>query len=155
MSSVQPIMKQIVVEASQAHAFRVFTDGIDRWWPRQHHIGTSPLKRSVVEPRRDGRWYAICEDESECDVGKVLIWDPPHRLVLAWQIDAQWRYDPTFVTEVEVTFVVEGPKKTRVELEHRDLERYGIAGPTLRKTIDAPGGWGGILKAFARVAAIA
>jgi uncharacterized protein YndB with AHSA1/START domain len=149
---VEPIRKQIFVEASQAHAFRVFTDGIDRWWPREHHIGKSPLKRSVLEPGVNGRWYAICEDDSQCDVGKVLAWEPPGRLLLAWQINGDWRYDAAFVTEIEVRFIVEGPKRTRVELEHRNLERYGAAAPAIRKTIDSPGGWAGILASFSRVA---
>jgi hypothetical protein len=152
VETVEPIRKQILVEASQAHAFRVFTDGIDRWWPREHHIGKSPLKRSVLEPGVNGRWYAICEDDSQCDVGKVLAWEPPGRLLLAWQINGDWRYDAAFVTEIEVRFIVEGPKRTRVELEHRNLERYGVAAPAIRKTIDSPGGWGGILASFSRVA---
>jgi uncharacterized protein YndB with AHSA1/START domain len=151
--AVEPVRKQVIVAASQAHAFEVFTDGIDRWWPRQHHIGTSPLERTVVEPRAGGRWYSICEDGSECDVGKVLTWEPPRRLVLAWQITASWKYDASFVTEVEVTFTAEGPRRTRVDLEHRDLERYGDSAPTLRKSIDAPTGWGLIIEEFARVAA--
>ncbi len=151
---IEPIRKQIVVAASQEHAFRVFTAGIDRWWPRQHHIGKSPLKRAVLEPRMGGRWYAICEDDTECDTGRVLAWDPPRHLLLAWQIDAQWRYDPSFLTEIEVNFLVEGPKRTRVELEHRNLERYGDAAAELRKTIDSPGGWNGILDSFAKTAEI-
>jgi uncharacterized protein YndB with AHSA1/START domain len=147
---VPPVRKQVLVAASQEHAFRVFTAGIDRWWPREHHIGKSPLKRAVMEPRMDGRWYAICEDDTECDVGKILAWDPPRRLVLAWQINAEWKHDPDFVTEIEVNFFAEGPRKTRVEIEHRDLERYGAAAEALRKTLDSPGGWGGTLESFAK-----
>jgi uncharacterized protein YndB with AHSA1/START domain len=152
MSGVPPVRKQILVAASQEHAFRVFTDGIDRWWPRQHHIGASPLKRQVLEPRLGGRWYSVCEDGSECDVGRVLVWEPPRRLVLSWQITAEWRHDATFVTEVEVTFTAEGARRTRVELEHRLLERYGDAAPALREQIDKPGGWGATLESFARAA---
>jgi uncharacterized protein YndB with AHSA1/START domain len=150
--SVEPIRKQILVRASQAHAFRVFTDGIDRWWPREHHIGSSPLKRQVLEPRLDGRWYAISEDDSQCDIGKVLLWEPPARLILSWQINGAWQADATFLTEIEVRFIAEGPKQTRIELEHRNLDRYGEAAPAVRKTIDSPGGWGGILTQYARVA---
>ena len=152
MSGVEPIRRQILVDAPQAHAFRVFTDGIDRWWPREHHIGTSPLKRAVLEPRVNGRWYSISQDDSECDVGKVLVWEPPSRLVLAWQITAEWKYDAAFVTEVEVSFIVEGPRRTRVELEHRNLERYGAKAAELRKQLDSPGGWGGMLAIFAATA---
>jgi uncharacterized protein YndB with AHSA1/START domain len=94
----------------------------------------------------------VCEDGSQCDVGKVLAWEPPGRLVLAWQITAQWEYDAALVTEVEVTFTAEGPKRTKVELEHRDLARFGVAAEGLRNTIDGPGGWSLILEQFAKAA---
>jgi uncharacterized protein YndB with AHSA1/START domain len=153
MSSVPSVRKSVVVATSAERAFRLFTDGIDRWWPRGHHIGTSPLKRAVIEPRAGGRWYAVSEDGSECDTGKVLSWEPPRRLLLAWQINSQWKYDPQFLTEVEVTFTPEGPKRTRVELEHRNLERFGLDAAELRKSIDSSGGWGELLETFARTAA--
>src|SRR3954451_4802511 len=113
-TSVPPITKQLVVNASQAHAFRVFTAGMDRWWPRQHHIGASPMKEIIVEPREGGRWFTMCEDGSECDIGKVLAWEPPGRLLLAWQITGEWKYEPSFVTEVEVVFTPVGARRTRV-----------------------------------------
>jgi uncharacterized protein YndB with AHSA1/START domain len=106
----------------------------------------------VLEAGAGGRWYSVCQDGSECDVGKVLVWEPPGRLVLAWQITAQWQYDPSFVTEVEVAFVAEGPKRTRVTLEHRNLERYGDHAAAFRKSIDDAGGWGLLLDSFARSA---
>jgi uncharacterized protein YndB with AHSA1/START domain len=152
MSSVPSVRKSVVVKTSVENAFRVFTEDIDRWWPRGHHIGDSPLKRAVLEPRTGGRWYAISEDGSECDTGKVLTWDPPRRLVLAWQITSEWKFDPNFLTEVEVSFSAEGPKSTRVELEHRNLERFGYKAEELRKAIDAPDGWGSMLDAYAAVA---
>lgn len=153
LSSVPPVRKEVVVAATAERAFQVFTDGVDRWWPRQHHIGDSPLKRAVIEPGVGGRWYGLSVDGTECMVGKVLAWDPPQRLVLAWQITSDWKYDPAFLTEVEVTFTVEGPKTTRVVLEHRDLDRYGLAAPTFRNSIDSTGGWGLILQSFAQTAA--
>lgn len=143
------VKKQIVVETSQQRAFRTFTDGIDRWWPREHHHGASPLERMVVEPRAGGRWYSICKDGSEVDIGKVVAWDPPARLVLTWQITAQWQYDPGFVTEIEVGFVAEGPRRTRVELEHKQLERYGAQSETLRKMFESDEAWLASLRAFA------
>ena len=149
MSSVPPVRKKIVVDSSREHAFKVFTEGIDRWWPREHHIGTSPLARAVLEPCAGGRWYSVSQDGSECEVGKVLAWDPPRRLVLAWQLTAKWQYDAALVTEVEVTFTAEGPKRTRVALEHRNLDRYGIAAPEVIKAIDSPRGWQLTLEAFA------
>jgi uncharacterized protein YndB with AHSA1/START domain len=152
VSTIEPVKKEVIVNASQEHAFRVFTEGMDRWWPRQHHVGKSPMARQLLELRPGGRWYAVCEDGSECDVGKVLLWDPPRRLVLAWQLTSDWQYDVNFLTEVEVNFTAESPKATRVVLEHRDLERYGKTAPDLRKSIDSPDGWPLLLEKFAKVA---
>jgi uncharacterized protein YndB with AHSA1/START domain len=150
VNQVEPVRKQIMVETSRERAFKVFTDGMDRWWPRSHHIGASPLKRLVLEPHAGGRWYSECEDGSECEVGKVLAWEPPGRVVLAWQITAAWKFDAELITEVEVTFTPEGPKKTRVDLEHRNLERLGTEGGHHREQLDAPGGWSGLLELFAK-----
>lgn len=152
MKTVEPVRKQIVVEVSQERAFAVFTGEMGRWWPNEHHVGSSPLARTVLEPRVGGSWYAVCEDGSRSDTGKVLVWDPPRRIVLAWQLAAGWRYDPDFVTELEVRFVAEAPDRTRVELEHRDLERYGEHTEDLRRSIDAEGGWQLSLERFARAA---
>jgi uncharacterized protein YndB with AHSA1/START domain len=146
------VKKQIVVETSQQRAFRTFTDGIDRWWPREHHIGASPLERMVVEPRSGGRWYSICKDGTEIGVGRVVAWEPPERLVLTWQITAAWQYDPDFVTEVEVTFVAEAPDRTRVTLEHRNLDRFGAHEAQIRETFTSDGGWNGLLQMFAAAA---
>ena len=104
-----------------------------------------------MEPRAGGRWYERGEDGSECQWGRVLSWEPPARVVLAWQINAQWQYDPDFETEVEIKFIADGTG-TRVELEHRDLERYGEQAETMRATFDSDGGWNGLLAAFAGVA---
>jgi len=152
MSTIEPVRKQVVVHVSQERAFEVFTSGIDRWWPREHHIGASPLKRAVLETRAGGRWYSESQDGSECDVGKVLSWEPPKRLVLAWQINGQWQYDPTFLTELEVTFTAEGSRQTRVQIEHRNLERFGAVAAALRAQLDDPRGWAASLAGFARVA---
>ena len=81
-------------------------------------------------------------------MGKVLVWEPPARVVFAWQVDAEWRYDPTFITEVEVRFIGEG-SGTRVELEHRYLDRYGARATEIRAALDSPDGWLGGLTAFA------
>ncbi len=148
--SVEPVRKQLVVEAPQERAFRVFTENIDRWWPREHHIGKAPLKQAVLEPRENGRWYEVGEDGSQCDWGKVLAWEPPRRLVLAWQISAQWQFDAALITEVEVNFIPEGPRRTRVEFEHRNLERFGDAAQTVRGQVE--GGWAFLLGQFGKAA---
>ncbi len=143
------VRKTITVDVPVEKAFQVFTDGIDDWWSRPHHIGSADLERVVMEPRAGGRWYEVGVDGSECDWGRVLDWDPPHRLVLCWQISANWQYDPELLTTVEVRFVAESPHRTRVELEHRDLDRFGDSAEQMRAAFDSGGGWQGLLDAFA------
>jgi hypothetical protein len=107
------------------------------------------MKDAVMEPRVGGRWYEIDEDGSECEWGKVLAWEPPGRVLLAWQIDSRFRYDPTRVSEVEIRFTPESPGVTLVELEHRHLERLGAEADDLRQKVDAPNGWTAILDHYA------
>lgn len=147
---VQPIRKTLIVKASPERAFRLFTDGMDRWWPREHHIGKSPLKKIVVEAGVGGRWYSISEDGTEYNIGKVLAWEPPKRLVLGWQITGEWKYDPGFVTEVELGFFEDGQRSTLVAFEHRNLERYADAAIAIHKQLSDPSGWNGSLERYAR-----
>ncbi len=146
-----PVRRSVTVKAGRDHAFKVFTGGFGRWWPKGHHIGKAAMTSGVIEPRAGGRWYEIGEDGSQCDWGKVLVWEPPARLVLAWQLTAQWQYDPGFVTEVEVRFTPEG-ESTRVELEHRLLERFGADAEKVRISIDSPKGWPDILRQYSEAA---
>lgn len=148
-----PVRKTIRVETQPAQAFEVFTAAIGRWWLPSHSINGSPLKDVVIERRVGGRWYERGEDGSECDWGRVLVWDPPERLVLAWQIDGQWRFNGDLVTEVEVRFIADGEHATRVELEHRNIDRLGDQAEAIRKAIDSPEGWQGLLERFAAAAA--
>jgi uncharacterized protein YndB with AHSA1/START domain len=147
------VTKAITVEAPIERAFAVFTEGFDGWWPRGHHIGEADLDKAVMEPRAGGRWYERGVDGSECDWGSVLAWEPPRRVVLAWQLDGEWKHDPDFLTEVEVRFTAEGPDRTHVELEHRNLERFGDAMEKVRASIGSDDGWGGLLEAYAKAAA--
>src|SRR4029077_13791729 len=105
----------------------------------------------VIEPKVNGRWYEIGEDGTTCEWGKVLGWDPPRRPVLAWAVGSDFKYRPALMTEVEVRFTLLGPRQTRVDFEHRDLERFGEAAERLRR--DMGTGWGQILDSFARAAA--
>jgi uncharacterized protein YndB with AHSA1/START domain len=143
-----PVRRSVTVKASPARAFEVFTDGIGRWWPASHHVGAAAMKNAVIEPRAGGRWYEVGEDGSQCDWGKVLVWEPPSRLVLAWQLNGQFRYDPALITEVEIRFTAEG-EATRVDLEHRNLERFGAEAETVRGKVDGPNGWRTVLAHFA------
>jgi uncharacterized protein YndB with AHSA1/START domain len=147
-----PVRRNIQVAASRERAFDVFTAGIGRWWPKTHKIGPADLDTLVIEPREGGRWFERDVDGSECEVGKVLVWDPPARLVLAWQLTPEFKYDPDLITEVEVQFIAVGVNATRVELEHRNLERFGDRADAMRQQIDAPDGWPGILQLFAQSA---
>ena len=147
-----PVRKSVTIAATPARAFEVFTAGFDRWWPRSHSIGDSPLKTAVIEPRVGGRWYGLLENGSEAEWGDVLAWEPPHRVVLAWRIGSDWAYDADLLTEVEVTFRPEG-ERTRVELEHRHLERMGEGAEGARTQFDSQGGWGALLQMFAAEAA--
>jgi uncharacterized protein YndB with AHSA1/START domain len=147
-----PVRKSITVKTDAGRAFDVFTSRIGSWWPHSHSIGSSPQKNIVLEPRTGGRWFEIGEDGSECNWGKVLAWEPPSRVLLAWQINGDWKYDPDLVTEVEVTFTALAPGLTRVDLEHRNLERFGDKVEPVRNAIDSEGGWTQIIKLYGQAA---
>jgi len=151
--AVAPVRKSVRVSAVPARAFEVFTARFGRWWPPSHSIGSSPQKDVQIEPRVGGRWFERGEDGSECDWGKVLVWEPPDRVILGWQLNSEFKYDPSVTTEVEVRFIADGANATRVELEHRHLERLGEKGHDLRKGIDSPEGWGKLLELYAAAVA--
>ena len=144
---IAPVRKSIRVKANQAHAFDVFTAGLERWWPRTHTIGNPPMKMAVMEPRLGGRWYEKGEDGSECEWGRVVAWEPPARLVLSWTINGKFQADESVESEVEVRFIPESPNRTRVELEHRIAAADAEA---LREAVDSPRGWGSLLEIYAR-----
>lgn len=141
-----PIRKIMDVRATPAKAFRVFTDGFDRWWPKSHTIGEAPLARAVLEPKSGGRWYGVDINGREEDWGEVLAWEPPTRLLLAWRINARFKYDPAVLTEVEVLFADLGDGRCRVEFEHRHLERLGEGAAAAAESLR--GGWAPILEQF-------
>jgi uncharacterized protein YndB with AHSA1/START domain len=148
------VKKSVTVAASTEHAFQVFTEGFDTWWPRSHSIGGSPLQRDVIEGKAGGRCYQLSVDGSECNWGRILVWEPPSRFVLAWQLNPQWEYEPDMAkaSEVEVTFSAEPDGSTRVDLEHRHFDRHGAGAELMRGRVDSPEGWGGLLQMYAAVA---
>jgi uncharacterized protein YndB with AHSA1/START domain len=147
------VSKVITVEAPRDRAFRVFTEEIGSWWPLEDYtIGSEKAETAVIEPAAGGRWYERGVDGSECEWGRVIAYEPPERVVLAWQISAEWRYDADIESEVEVRFVAESETRTRVELEHRGLEAYGDQAQHMQAIFDSPQGWGRLLEAFARAA---
>ena len=147
-----PVRKSVIVQAPPARAFEVFTARLGEWWPKTHHIGKSEPQTWIIEPRSGGRWFERGVDGSECDIGHVLSWEPPHRLVLAWQLSADFKYVRDLVTEVELRFTAEGTRATRVDLEHRHLERYGELAAKVRDAVGSPGGWTQVLEHFAHAA---
>ncbi len=153
--TLEPIRKSVTVACSREHAFKTYTGAFDSWWPRQHHIGAGDLAEAVLEPKEGGRWYERTVDGAECEWGEVLVWEPPARVVLSWRIDGDWRIDPdpAHASEIEVRFVEEGPRSTRVELEHRGFERHGETGAKVREGVSGEGGHGALLKLFAEKAA--
>jgi uncharacterized protein YndB with AHSA1/START domain len=153
-ATVTPVHKIITVNATVERSFEVFTTGFDTWWPREHHIGSSPLKRAVIESRTGGRCYNEQQDGTDCEWGRVLVWDPPRRVVIAWQITPEWKYEPDLSksSEVEITFTPEPGGTTRVVLEHRHFERHGTGAAAMKAGVDSPNGWGGLLVLFARAA---
>ena len=147
------VQKSIVVDAPIEHVFAVFTDRQDTWWPRDHHIGACKSFTAVLEPRVGGRWYERGDDGSECPWGRVLAYQPPHRLLLAWDIGADFRPDASIGSEVEVTFAALSAKRTRVTLTHRHLERYGDKAEAMRAMFDSENAWAQTLAGFRDAAA--
>jgi uncharacterized protein YndB with AHSA1/START domain len=153
-SPIPPLGGTITVGVPVDQAFRVFTQSFNMWWPAQYHIGQADMAEAILEPREGGRWYERGVDGSECDWGRVLAWQPPHRLVVTWQINGEWQYDPDpdHASEIEVRFTTDGPGQTVVELEHRHLDRL-VDGQALRDGITGGGGWGALLDLYAKAAA--
>jgi len=145
------VRSSIVVEAPIERAFSVFTEDIGSWWPPDHHILDGELAEMVFEPRAGGHVYDRAVDGGECRWARVLAYEPPTRLVFSWDISPQWQIeaDPERTSEVEVRFVSESPDRTRVELEHRKLDRHGDGWEKVRDAVGSPGGWTRGLEALA------
>ena len=146
--AVAPVRKRVRVNVRPERAFEVFAGNMGSWWPKGHSLSKSPIEAVVIEPHNGGRWFERGEDGSECPWGHVLAWEPPARLLLAWQLNTQWTFDPTLVTELEIKFSPDGDG-TVVELEHR-MDGYGEAAEQMRQAFDGPDAWEGIIAQFAK-----
>jgi uncharacterized protein YndB with AHSA1/START domain len=137
------VRHRIVVHAPIERAFKVFTEGFGTFKPREHNLLSVPIAETIFEPRVGGHLYDRGVDGSECRWSRVLAYEPPTRVVFSWDISPQWQVetDLTKTSEVEVRFVAETPERTRVELEHRHLERHGEAWESVRDGVDGDGGW--------------
>jgi uncharacterized protein YndB with AHSA1/START domain len=134
---------QIVVEASIERAFHVFTEKFDSFKPREHNLLTVPIAETIFEPRVGGHVYDRGVDGSECRWARVLAYEPPNRVVISWDISPRWQIetDAAKTSEVEVRFIAESAKRTRLELVHRNLERHGLGWESVRDGVSGDAGW--------------
>jgi uncharacterized protein YndB with AHSA1/START domain len=150
-AAIAAVRKSVRVKAPIERAFEVFTSGLTRWWPHDHGVGKRPIQKVLMEPRLGGRWVEISQDGTETPVATITLWQPPHRLVMVWQVNAQWKPDTTMTSEVDVRFSADGADTTLVELVHDKFETMGAeAGASMRRSVD--GGWPGLLGRFVREA---
>ena len=148
------IRTSITVEAPIERAFAVFVEDFDRVKPREHNMLGAEIAETVFEPRAGGHVYDRGVDGSECRWARVLAYEPPDRVVFSWDINTQWEVetDRDKTSEVEVRFVSEGTDRTRVELEHRKLDRHGDGWEQVRGAVGSDDGWAVGLRRFAAVA---
>jgi uncharacterized protein YndB with AHSA1/START domain len=133
---------EITVDVPVEHAFRVFTERFDEIKPREHNLLAAPIERTILEPQVGGTVYDVGTDGSICTWARVLVYEPPHRLVISWDISPRWQVepDPNRTSEVEIQFIAEAPQRTKVVLEHRHLDRHGDGWQGLT-TLDTGDGW--------------
>jgi uncharacterized protein YndB with AHSA1/START domain len=145
------VRASVEVQAPIERAFSVFTEEIGSWWDPSHHILEGELAEMVFEPRVGGHVYDRGVDGSECRWARVLAYEPPERVVISWDINTHWQLeqDAGKTSEVEVRFTAHGPSSTRVELEHRNIERHGEGWEAMRDAVGSPGGWPAGLRSFA------
>lgn len=139
-----------IVAAPLERAFRVFIEEFDRIKPREHNMLGVEIAKTVFEPHVGGHVYDRGVDGSECRWARVLAYEPPHRVVISWDISPRWQIesDPEKTSEVEIRFVSEAPDRTRVELEHRNLERHGEGWESERDGVGSDTGWPLYLERF-------
>ena len=154
-SGVEPIRKSIVVNTGVERAFALFIDQFDAIKPREHNLLSVPIAETVFEPRAGGHVYDVGIDGSRCEWSRVLAYEPPSRVVISWDIGPTWQLeaDPAKTSEVEVRFIAESNDRTRVELEHRHLDRHGEGWQALADGVDGDAGWPLYLSRYGDLAA--
>jgi uncharacterized protein YndB with AHSA1/START domain len=147
------VRTHVVVDVPIERAFSVFTQDFDSIKPREHNMLAVDIAETVFEPREGGRIYDRGVDGSECQWARVLAYAPPERVVFSWEISPQWQIetDSGKTSEVEVRFIAETPERTRVELEHRNLDRHGEGWESERDGVGGEGGWPLYLQRFAEL----
>jgi uncharacterized protein YndB with AHSA1/START domain len=153
-ASATAVQTSVTVNAPIEQAFRTFTEDFDRVKPRDHTMLDAEIEKSVFEPRVGGRVYDLGIDGSECQWGRVLACEPPERVVFTWDISAQWELEQDLekTSEVEVRFIAETADRTRVELQHRNLNRHVEGWEALRESVSGEGGWPLYLRRLAEAA---
>ena len=139
--TVEPVVREVVVDCDPQRAFDLFTADMTSWWPAEHHIGSAPIEEVVIEPHPGGRWFTRHQDGTETNTGFVVLYDRPSRFSVTWQIGADWSYHPDLVTTIDVRFTEETPGRTRVALEHRDLDAFGEHAEQMKNVFEAPDAW--------------
>ena len=149
------VRHEIVVQAPIERAFSVFTEDFGSFKPPEHNMLSVDIAETVFEPRAGGHVFDRGTDGSECRWARVLAYEPPDRVVISWDISPQWQIETDYEksSEVEVRFIAEAPERTRVELEHRNLDRHGDGWEAIREGVDGAAGWPLYLRRFADVVA--
>src|ERR1022692_2782446 len=142
-TEVPVVRKQVVVNAPAEQAFTAFTERFGDFKPPEHNLLAAAIAETVFEPRVGGHIYDRAVDGSECRWARILAYEPPARVVFSWDISPHWQVetDPELTSEVEVRFVAEGPDRTRVELQHRHLDRHGPGWQSVSDGVDGDQGW--------------
>ncbi len=137
------VRREVTVNASIEKAFAVFTEQFGDFKPKEHNLMGSPIAETRFDAHAGGHIYDVAEDGSECRWARVLAYEPPSRVVFSWDISPYWQLeaDEANTSEVEVNFIAEGPERTRVELEHRHLDRHGSGWESLRGGVAEDQGW--------------
>jgi uncharacterized protein YndB with AHSA1/START domain len=145
------VHRQVVVEAPIEQAFSVFTERFGDFKPAEHNLLGASIAETVFEPRVGGNIYDRAVDGSECRWARVLVYEPPERVVFSWNISPQWQIesDPENASEVEVRFIAETEQRTRLELEHRNIERHGPGWQAVADGVEGDQGWPLYLDRFA------
>jgi hypothetical protein len=151
ITMIAPVRKSVRVKAPVAHAFETFTKGLTRWWPHNHGVGKKPIQKVLMEPKLGGRWLEIAEDGTETAVATIIVWEPPRRFVMLWQVNAQWKPDVAMKSEVDVRFTADGEQACTVDLLHHKFETMGAeAGNSMRNDVDR--GWPALMDRYAQEA---
>src|SRR5581483_10797356 len=150
---VTSVRHSVVVEAPVDKAFAVFTEQFGRFKPPEHNMLGVEIAETVFEPRVGGSLYDRGVDGSECRWARVLAYEPPHRVLLSWDLSPQWQpeTDPDRASEWEVRVVAEAPDRTRVEIDHRHIERHGDGWEGVADCVAGDQGWPLYLRRYAEV----